>query len=66
MFERMILAATFNTEVYEEVEADRSATVQAMLVVVIVAVASGIGTIGTAGPIGFVIGVFNGVVSWAI
>jgi hypothetical protein len=66
MFERMILAATFNTEVYEEVEADRSATVQAMLVVVMVAMASGIGTLGAAGAIGFVIGVLNGVVSWAI
>ena len=66
MFERMILAATFNTEVYEEVEADRSATVQAMLVVVMVAVASGIGTLGAGGPVGFVLGLVYGVISWAL
>ena len=43
MLRRMIGAATLNTSVYEEVEADRSATVQALAVVILVSLVSGIG-----------------------
>jgi len=43
---RMIGAAMFNIQTYEEVEADTSATGQAAAVVAIVAVASGIGAAG--------------------
>jgi hypothetical protein len=41
--ERMIGAAKLDVRVYEEVEADRSATPQALAVVVLAAVAGGIG-----------------------
>ena len=40
---RMIRAAMLDSRLYEEVEHDRSATSQAMQVVIIVALASGIG-----------------------
>jgi hypothetical protein len=41
----MIGAATFNTATYEDVEKDENATTQALLVVVIVAIAAAIGSL---------------------
>ena len=43
MIKRMMSAAKLDTSVFEEVEADSSATRQAMAVVVVVALATGIG-----------------------
>ena len=43
MFERMIGAARLDVHTYEQVENDPNATIQAMLVVIIVAIAAGIG-----------------------
>ncbi len=43
MIQRMIGAALLRTGTYEEVESDTSATLQAMLVVVVVSLASGLG-----------------------
>ena len=48
----MIGAARLDPHVYEEVEGDRSATSQAMMVVVIAALAAGIGTLGAGGIAG--------------
>ena len=45
----MIRAATLDVNLYEEVEADTTATGQAMLVVVLSSVAAGIGSAGGAG-----------------
>ena len=50
--DRMIRAAKLDVNVYEEVEADKSAMGQAMWVVVLSSVAAGIGSIGTAGLYG--------------
>jgi hypothetical protein len=44
LFNRMVRAAQLQPELYEEVEADTSATGQALLVVVVASVAAGIGT----------------------
>ena len=65
MLERMIAAARLDVRVYEEVEADPTATPQAMMVVVLVAIASGIGFIGAGGLGGLVFGVIYGLASWA-
>ena len=65
MIRRMIGAAKLSAETFEEVEADSSATKQAMLVVVIVAVATGIGLIGTGGISGLIFGIIVGVAGWA-
>jgi hypothetical protein len=63
--QRVIGAATLNPHTYEEVEADRRATVQAFAVVLLASVASGVGSIGlglrsprsvAAGAIGALIG----------
>jgi hypothetical protein len=47
--DRMIRAAKLDPNLYEEVEADKSALPQAMLVVVISSLAAGIGAIGVVG-----------------
>jgi hypothetical protein len=48
----MLRAALLDPELYEEVEADREATGQAFLVVLISAVAAGIGSYDNSGPAG--------------
>ena len=52
LHQRMLRAALLDAEIYEEVEADRSATGQAMTVVMLSAVAAGIGTFENGGWIG--------------
>ena len=66
MIRRMIGAARLHAETYEEVEADKSATLQAILVVVLVALAAGIGNLGSGSIIGLVVGVVIGIVGWAL
>lgn len=66
MIQRMIGAARLDTATYEEVEADGSATRQAMTVVVLVALATGIGSLGSGGPLGLVFGIVLGIVGWAL
>lgn len=66
LFQRMLGAAKFDLKTYQEVEEDTGANRQAALVVVIVAIASGIGTIGVAGILGIVWGILIGLLGWAI
>ena len=64
---RMIRAARLDTSLYEEVEHDQSATSQAMQVVLIVALASGIGSalwkLFTLNPIDAVTGLVGGILA---
>lgn len=62
--QRVIGAAKLDAATYEEVEADRSATGQAMAVVVLSAVASGIGAISGAGARAFVQLTVMALVGW--
>ena len=64
LFERMKAAATLDVSVYEEVEADSSATGQAALVVVLAAIASAIGSVNE-NAIGALIGALVGWAVWA-
>jgi hypothetical protein len=75
MTNRMIRAAKLEVPLYEEVEADITATNQALLVVVVAAVASGIGAAlggvvtGTSagGLIGLlIVGVLRALLGWAV
>ncbi len=59
---RMVRAAQLDAGLYEEVEADRSATVQAAAVVLLASVAGGIGSIGGTG-MGFLAGLLAGILS---
>ena len=61
----MIGAAILRTATYEEVETDNSATMQAMLVVVIVSLASGIGNAGVGGVVALVFGVLASLAGWS-
>ena len=63
--ERMIKACRLNVHLFEEVEADTSATKQALLVVVIVALATGIGSLSTTGISGLPVGIVIGIGGWA-
>jgi len=64
---RIIRAAGLNSQLYEEVEADRTATWQALSVVILAGLAAGIGTIGHASNIVFVaVNIVVALLGWAI
>ena len=69
MLARMVGAATLNAAIYEEVEKDKGATIQALIVVVAVAISAGVGGVldgeGDWGR-GLAYGAIRGVVSWAV
>lgn len=62
--ERMIRAAKLDVNLYEEVEADKSAMKQAMGVVVLSSLAMGIGNISIAGISGIVMGIVAALIGW--
>ena len=64
--ERMIRAAKFDVQLYEEVEADQGAMGQAMGVVVLSGVAAGIGNFANGGLLGTVTGTLAALVGWYI
>ena len=66
MVDRMIRASRLDVHMFEEVEADTSATRQALSVVVLVALATGIASLGTTGLGGLFVGVVVGIAGWAI
>ncbi len=65
IIDRMIRAARLEPQLYEEVEHDQSATGQAMLVVVLGAIAGGIGAL-SGGIAGLVVGVVASLVGWVV
>ena len=65
MVERMIRASRLDVHIFEEVEADTSATRQALSVVALVALATGIASLGTTGLIGLFVGVVLAIAGWA-
>lgn len=64
--DRMIRAARLDVNLYEEVEADKTAMGQAMGVVVLSSVAAGIGTVARGGLGGILIGTVAALVGWYI
>jgi len=64
--ERMIGAATLDVHTYEEVEADATATTQAMVVVVLSSIAQGIAGLTQGGVLGFVVGAVGALIGWFI
>ncbi len=63
---RMIGAAKLDANTYEEVEADSNATGQALGVVVIASIASGVSQAGTMGIGGLIGGTIAGLIGWVI
>ena len=67
MISRMLRASMLDAHVYEEVESDSSAIVQAVLIVVVVAVARGVATLSvTDNVLGIAFGILAGLLSWAV
>ena len=64
--DRMIRAAKLDVNLYEEVEADKSAMGQAIGVVVLSSVAAGIASISITGISGVVIGTISALISWYV
>ena len=64
--ERMIRAAKLDAQLYEEVEADRGAMGQATTVVILSAVAAGIGNMAQGGVSGILVLTVAALVSWYV
>lgn len=64
--DRMIRAAKLDVNLYEEVEADKSTMRQAMGVVVLSSLAAGVGSIGTLGLGGILLGTLAALGGWYI
>ncbi|MGD9015645.1 MAG: YIP1 family protein [Candidatus Omnitrophota bacterium] len=66
LWQRIIRAAKLDPSLYEEVEKDTHALPQAMVVVLLSAVAAGIGTISKIGVGGIFAGAVIGLIAWYI
>ncbi|MGB0909354.1 MAG: hypothetical protein ACPGYT_03255 [Nitrospirales bacterium] len=64
--DRIVRAAKLDIQLYEEVEADKSAMGQAMTVVVLSSLAGGIGFMSQAGLKGLFIGTVGSLVGWYV
>ncbi|HSC77505.1 MAG TPA: YIP1 family protein [Candidatus Acidoferrales bacterium] len=64
--ERMIGAAKLDANIYEEVEADKTATGQAVMVVVLAAIMSGVAQLGTNGVAGMIGGAIGALIGWVV
>lgn len=63
---RIIKAAKLDPNLYEEVEADKTAMGQAMGVVILSSIAAGIGTVTVGGILGILMGTMAALISWFI
>ncbi len=66
MMDRMVRTAMLDVQAYEEVERDRDATIQALLIVVLVALASAIGGGLAAGVSGVILGALTSIIGWLL
>ena len=62
----MMGSARLNVATFEEVASDKGATIQALIVVILVSIAGGIGGILTSGIMGLVFGILGGLFQWAL
>ena len=66
MLVRMFRAAKLDVDLYEEVEADKGATLQALLVVILTSIPLGLASLRAGDWKGLVIALVFGVISWAV
>ena len=62
--DRIVRAAKLDSNLYEEVEADKGALGQAVWIVVLSSIAAGVGTIGRAGFGGVLMGTITALIGW--
>lgn len=63
---RMMGAARLDAATFEGIEHDTGATSQAVVVVILAAIAGGIGTLGEEGGQGFIAGIISSLIGWAV
>lgn len=66
LINRILRAAKLDVYLYEEVESDKSAMRQAMLVVILSGIAAGVGSISKGGALGVALGTIMGLAGWYI
>ena len=66
LVDRMVRASKLDVNLYEEVEADKDSMGQAVAVVVLSSVASGVGTISVLGLQGLIIGTVSALIGWFV
>jgi hypothetical protein len=69
LMSRMLRAARLDVGLYEEVEADTGATMQALIVVVLSSLAAGIGALGKVsdfGPVAMIMATLAALVGWVV
>ncbi|HVY54308.1 MAG TPA: YIP1 family protein [Thermodesulfobacteriota bacterium] len=66
LIDRMLRASKLDANLYEEVEADKSATVQAAAIVIISSLAAGVGSVGVFGIQGLIFMTIGALVGWLI
>ena len=66
LWDRILRASKLEPDVYEEIEADQAATPQAALVVVLSAVAAGIGNVVNAGIFGVILFALAALIGWYV
>ena len=64
--DRMLRAVKLDAQLYEEVEADKGAMGQATTVVLLSALAAGIGNLSNGGVLGIVIGALGALLGWYV
>ena len=64
--DRIIRASKLDVHLYEEVESDKEAMGQAMLVVVLSSIAAGVGSIARGGMSGILIGTISSLIGWYV
>ena len=64
--ERMVRASRLDVQLYEEVEADKGATAQATAVVIVSALAAGIGNLTQGGASGIITGTLGALLGWYV
>lgn len=66
LVDRMIRASKLDVNLYEEVEADQGSMGQAISVVIISSIASGIGAMGVIGFSGIIVGALAALIGWVV
>ncbi len=66
LINRVIRAAKLDVNLYEEVEADKTAMRQAMLVVILSGIAAGVGSMSRGGSLGVALGTVMALAGWYI
>lgn len=66
LVDRMVRASKLDVNLYEEVEADQGSMGQAISVVIISSIASGIGAMGVIGISGIVVGALAALIGWVV